>query len=193
MKTSITSVLLLAPLALAVSTFPNYPTRNGKECSVSVENSGVTIGLEPVEDVTQQMKYFGAKLAKKGFIPVLVVIENRMDSNSVIFDKSKVTLGPAESTIPAAKTGSGEGKAMAVGFFPFFGGFAAAQEISDASHIQTNLVMKELQSTTISAGASVQGFLYIPATTKHGRQKISVRIPVAKAGTGEVINFDLVF
>lgn len=193
MKASLISVLLVAPLALSLSTFPNYPTKHGRDCPVSAENGGVTIGLEPVEDVNEQMKYFGAKLAKKGFVPVLVVIENRMDSNSIIFDKSKVTIGQAESNIPAAKTGSGAGKAMAVGFFPFFGALAAAQEISDASHIQTNLVMKELQSTTISAGASVQGFLYVPATTKHGRQKISLRIPVAKAGAEEAINFDLVF
>jgi hypothetical protein len=122
----------------------------------------VVIGLEPVENSQTQKNYFRTDLAKNGFLPVFLVIENGTSANSVIFDKTKVTYGPADSTISAPQTGSGAGKARALSAIPFFGALAEAQVISDASQIQENLLKKEIQSTTLSPGASAHGFLYIP-------------------------------
>ena len=116
-----------------------------------------------------------------------------MRSNSVIFDKSKVTYGDASSALAAPRTGSGAGKALALSAIPFIGAFAGTQAIADAAQIQHNLMKKELQSSTISPGKSVHGFLYIPTASKSSREKITLRIPINKAGTDEVLDLDLVF
>jgi hypothetical protein len=187
------SILLAVSLASAVSAFPDYPGKQPKECVVLAEKSGIAIGLEPVESVQAQKTYFGVDLAKKGFIPVFVVVENGVGSDSVIFDKSKVAYGDAASALVAPRTGLRTGKVIALSAVPFFGGFAAAQELADAAQIQQNLMKKELQSSTISPGESVHGFLYIPGKGGSSRAKIALRVPISKAGTDEVLDFDLVF
>jgi hypothetical protein len=193
MKAAFLSIFLLAPLVLAVTTFPDYPAKHAKECLVSVENQGVTVGLEPIVTVQEQKTYFGVNLTKKRFVPVFVVIENGMSINSAIFDKSKVTYGATTSSLSAPQTGTGTDKALAFSLIPFFGGFAGAQSISDATRIQDNLIEKQIQSTTISPGASARGFFYIPIGNNSSREKIALRIPIGKAGTDEDINLELMF
>jgi hypothetical protein len=193
MKAVCISILLAASLASAVSAFPDYPRKQAKECRVLAEKSGIVIGLEPVESVQTQRTYFGVDLAKKGFVPVFVVIENGTRSDSLIFDKSRVTYGDAASALAAPRTGTGAGKALALSAIPLIGGFAGTQAIADAAQIQHNLMKKEVQSTTISPGKSVHGFLYIPGTSKSSREKITLRIPISKAGTDEDLDLDLVF
>ena len=193
MKAACISIFLTAPLAFTVFAFPDYPAKPAKDCRVTAERSGVVIGLDPIETSVEQKMYFGAELARKGFIPVFVVIENGMSSDSAIFDKGKVTYGSAASTLSSVKTGTGAGKALVLSAIPFFGGFAGAQAISEASQIQNNLLKKELQSATLSPGTSTHGFLYIPINKNAPREKIALRVAVTKSGTDETFDLDFVF
>jgi hypothetical protein len=193
MRVTFVYILLLVPLAIALATFPDYPARRAKECAVSAENTGVVIGLETVETSEAQKMYFGANLVKNGFVPVFVVIENGMSSNSVIFDKTKVTYGVLASALPIPQPGSIGGKTVALSAIPFAGGFAAARVISSDLQVRANLLEKELQSTTISPGKSVHGFLYVPSKNKSSREKIRLQIPVGKAGTDDTLDLGLDF
>jgi len=193
MKAIFVTILLFVPLAIADASFPHYPAKRAKECAVSAENADVVVGLETVETSEAQKTYFGANLVKNGFVPVFVVIENGMSSSSVIFDKTKVTYGPSASALPVAQTASIAGKTFAVAAIPFAGGFAAARVISSDLEVRANLLEKELQSTTISPGKSVRGFLYVPVKNKVSREKIRLQITVAKAGTDDTLDFGLDF
>lgn len=191
---SVFLVFFLVPFALAVTTFADYPQKLAKECRVSGEKDGVVVGLDPVDDRKAEDQFFGANLAKKGFVAVFVVIENGPDSESRIFDTSKITYGAANSKLTIVKTGSITGKALALSAIPFAGGFIAAQETSDFLRIQHNVLEKEIRSTTISAGASARGFVYVPIPQEgKGREKMTLQIPIGKSGTDEVANFTLAF
>jgi hypothetical protein len=63
--------------------FSEYPARLAQECPISTQEPGVTIGLAPVENSKTQPTYFHADLTKKGFVPVLVVIEKRNGSRQL--------------------------------------------------------------------------------------------------------------
>jgi hypothetical protein len=186
-------IFLLLSLTSAVTTFPDYPIKRARECPVSAENIGVVVGLEPVESSQAQEIYFHVELAKKGFVPVFLVIENGTSTNSFIIDKTMVTYGISDFTISTPLTESGAGKAIALSAIPFVGPFAGAKIISGASQIQQNLMKKEIQSTTLSPGASVHGFLYVPIPRKNPRGKITLRVPISKAGTNEHFDLNLVF
>jgi hypothetical protein len=172
MKAAAISSLFVVSLAFAITTFPDYPVKHAKECLITVEKTGISVGLEPVDNTQAQQTYFGTSLTKKRFVPVFVVIENGDGSNSLLFDKTKVTYGAALA-LTAAQTGSGFVKSAALSAIPFFGHFAAAQTISNASQIQSNLIRKELQSTTLPPGTSAHGFLYVPSVNSP-RGKIAI-------------------
>jgi hypothetical protein len=184
-------VFLLAVSSL--QSFPDYPARPAKECPVSSQKLGVTIGLEPVESSEAQQTYFHSDLAKKGFVPVLVVIENGRAADSLIFDKAKVTYGPADSAPSIPPAAPGAAKMIAVAAIPVLGVLASAQMISDISEVRQNLLRKEIRSTTLSPGTPTRGFLYLAIPKKTPRGKIALRVPIAKAGTDETFEINLVF
>ena len=177
----------------AASKLPDYPETAARKCLVSSENGGITIGLTPVEDPQDQKTYFHANLARKGFVPVFFVIENRTSTNVLLFDKTRITYGPASSAVPTTQLGPGAGKMVALSLIPIAGPLAAAQIVSAAALIRQNLMKKEIQSTTLSPGASAHGFLYIPIPKRAPRGKIALRVPLGKAATNETFDLNLVF
>lgn len=193
MKAAGFSIVFVVSLALAASVFKDYPPKQAKECAVWTENGSVTAGLDPIETLKLQKEYFGTDLSRKGFLPVFVVIENSNSSRSMIFDKTKVRLDDSTSSLATAETGMGLGKAFAWSTVPFLGTFAAGHVVSEASQIQTNLIKKELQSTTLSPGFTVRGFLYLPIPAKGARNNTALRLPVRDARTDEIINLYLTF
>jgi hypothetical protein len=71
--------------------------------------------------------------------------------------------------------------------------FAAVYMISDATHVQQNILKKEVQSKTLSPGESTSGFLYIPVPKNAPQQKTRLRVTITMAGTDEPLVLDLVF
>ena len=179
--------------AYGQSTFPDYPAKPAGEYSASTQTAGLTIGAEPVDDVEEQKNYFHTEFSKKGFVPVFLVIQNGSNGDNFLFDKAKVRYGPADNGVSTPKEGSKAGQSLALAAIPFVGLFASLKVIQNASEVQQNFVRKELQSTTLSSGASASGFLYIPVPKNTPREKIHLSVPITKAGTDETYVLDLVF
>ena len=55
-------VLSLAPAVYTAEKFPDYPVRPAGDYAVTAEKAGLTIGVQPVEDLKDQMTYFDAQL-----------------------------------------------------------------------------------------------------------------------------------
>lgn len=193
--------ICLFSLALAVPAadkYADYPVRSAASYATTAANSGLTIGLEPVEDLKDQKTYFDTELTPKGFIPVFLVIENKSKDDSFIFDKSAVTYGPAGSGAATPNLHSKVRDNTAVGVVAGLTmptAFIAVAKINHASHIQANILKKELQSTTLSPAASAHGFLYVPVPERGPREKIHLRIPVTRIGSqgSEPLVLDLIF
>jgi len=192
--------LSLIPLSCLADMSPDYPTRQARDCTVSVEKAGFAIGVQPVEDLKEQETYFHTKLAPKGFVPVFIVMQNGSSADSFLFDKTKITYGPAESTVSTPETRSKTGKGIAIASVATLSGvvtpagmLVAMKLFSNASHVQQNILKKELQSKTLSPGGSAHGFLYVPVLKNVPREKIHLRVPIARAGTDEPLVLDLVF
>jgi len=176
--------------------FPDYPVRKAGEYAVTAEKAGLTIGVQPVEDLREQKTYFHTELTPKGFIPVFIVMQNGSNADSFLFDKTRVTYGAADSSVstPEARSKAGEGIAIAsLATVSLVGGFVAVKLISNASWVQENILKKELQSKTLSAGTSAHGFLYVSVPKNAPRQKIHLQVPVTRTGTDETLVLDLVF
>ena len=190
-----TIIALLSTIAAAnaATPFPVYPVRPAHDYAISAEAAPLTVGVAPVEDPLEQKNYFRADLAHMGFVPVFVVIQNASSADSYMFDKMKVTFGPADSSVTTPKTGSKGGEALALSAIPFVGLFPALKVVRNATEVQQNVLLQELQSTTLSPGASAHGFLYIPVPKNATRQKIHLHIPIGKSGSAESLALDLVF
>ena len=185
--------LSLVPPVYAASTFPDYPVIRASDYAVSTQTTGLTIGVKTVENLKEQETYFHTELTPKGFVPVFVVIQNGSSGDSFLFDKTKVTYGPADSSASTPKLGSKAGESLVVAAVPFVGLFAALKIISNVSQVQQNLLKKEVQSTTLSPGTSTHGFLYIPVPKDAPREKLHLRVPITRAGADEAFVLDLVF
>lgn len=97
-----TKIICLLSLALAVTAadkYADYPVHPAASYAITAADSGLTIGLEAVEDLRDQKIYFDTELTPKGFIPVFLVMENKSKDDSFIFDRSAVTYGPRNTKI----------------------------------------------------------------------------------------------
>jgi hypothetical protein len=159
------------------------------DCAVSTEKAGFAVGVQPVEDLKEQETYFHAQLARRGFIPVFIVMRNGSNGESFLFNKTEIAYGPADSNLlPTPNLSTGSAKFLLLG-----GGVLGMMAVRDASQVQENILKQELQSKTLSPGGSAHGFLYIPVPKNAPRQKIRLRVPITRADTGETFVLDLVF
>jgi len=189
-------VLSLVQPGYAADKFPDYPVRPAGDYAVKVEKSGLTIGVQPVEDLKEQKTYFNTELTPKGFVPVFVVIQNGSTDDSFLFDKTGVTYGPADSSVSTPKTGDKAAQVVAIGSLAALsmaGMLVAIKLASNASKVQENVLKKELQSRTLSAGTSTHGFLYVPVPKNAPREKIRLHVPITSASAGETMAMDLIF
>jgi len=182
-------VLSLGTPAYTSDKFPDYPVHPAGDYAVKAEKDGVIVGVEPVENIKEQKTYFDTDLAAKGFVPVFIVVQNQSSENSFLFEKSNVGYtGISKNSTPDA--GSKVGVSMAaVGM----GGLIAMKLITNATHIQQNLLKKEVQSKTLSPGTSVHGFLYIRVPKEGPRQKIHLQVPITKSDTSQTFVLNLLF
>jgi hypothetical protein len=183
-NTRLLSLLLVAVVWLVAATFPNYPSRPPRECAVSAESGGVVVGAQPMLDPADQQTYFHMKL--KGLVPVFIAIQNGSKGDSFIFDKANVKSGPAETGVASPDVTKSRGRQAA-------GVFVSPLFITHDFKNQQNLLKQEVQSTTLSPGASTHGFLYLPVSNGVTGQKMQLRVVLVKAGSGETSFIDLSF
>ena len=194
----IISLLSLALAVYAADKYADYPVHPAASYAITTGNSGLTIGLEPLEDLKDQKTYFDTELSTKGFIPVFLVMENKSKDESFIFDMSAVTYGPVDSSAATPNLHSKIRDNTALGVLASLDtitAFVAMAKVNHASHIQANILKKELQSTTLSPAASAHGFFYVPVPKSGPREKIRLRIPVTRTGSqgSESLALDLIF
>jgi hypothetical protein len=182
--------------AYAAPRFADYPPRKASECAFKAAKSGLIVGVQPVEDLGDQKSYFSSDLKQKGFIPVYVVIENQSSEDSFLFDKTgvKIGVGVAPGSGPDVSSKSVETLQVvsALAISPV-GIIVGAKLAKDEALVQTNLLKKEVQSKTLSPGASTSGFLYLPVPKTGTRQPIRLKIFVTRSGDDEPFSLDFDF
>src|SRR5208283_5205973 len=89
-------VLAMVPSAYAANKFPDYPVRQAGDYAVTTQMDGVTIGVQPVEDLNDQKTYFNTELTPKGFVPIFIVIQNGSKGDSFVFDKTSIRYGSVD-------------------------------------------------------------------------------------------------
>jgi hypothetical protein len=189
-------VLLLAGSLYAADQWPDYPVRAIGDYPNSMTTGGLTIAVEPLEDQKAQKTHFNTEFGKKGFLPVLVVIQNASNSDSFLIAKDKITYGFADGALstPEAKSKAGSivgGASLAA--LSLGGAVFAMKLISNATKVQQNILKKELQSNTLSPGASTHGFLYVPVPKEGSRARLLLRFLVARVGSDETLSVELQF
>jgi hypothetical protein len=168
MTGTLVALSLVQPVT-AAHKFPDYPVRPAGDYAVKTEKSGLTLGVQPVEDLKDQETFFDTKLTPKGFLPVFVVIENESSVDSFLFEKTNV------------------------GYAGVSNGSKANAGTTFGTEVQENILKKGIQSRTLSPGTSVHGFLYIPVPKKGPREKIHLQVPITKAATRETYVLNLYF
>ncbi|HUA97105.1 MAG TPA: hypothetical protein VMA34_02110 [Terracidiphilus sp.] len=161
--------------------FPDFPVRQPGNYSISAQQDEVSVGLDPVESVQDQLTYFHTALSPKGFLPVFVVVHNGSKLDSLLLDKSGISYGLDKEIGSGPKENTAGQKAAIVSsaFIPFIGGFISLGMAEDASGVKQNLILQELQSETLSPGDTAHGFLYIPIPKKGPLPKIQIQVPIA--------------
>lgn len=189
-------ILSLAQSAFAGSKFADYPPRKAGECPIKANKSGLVVGIQPVEDLKDQRNYFSSDLKQKGFVPVYIVIENQSAEDSFLFDKTAVKMGvgaaPGAGPNASSKTAETVEVVSVVAISPI-GIIIGLKLLKDEASVQTNLLKKEVQSKTLSPGASTSGFLYLPVPKNGPRQPILLKISVTRSGDDEPIGLDFNF
>jgi len=174
----------------AAQRFPDYPVHPAGEYAVKVAKAGVVIAGEPVWEVEQQKKYFGANLRARGYLPVLLVIENAPQADEFLFDYSAVGLGenPDLDGKSAKKTANSKTSGGVIDLTLL----KADGSLKDVG-IRENLVKRHIRSTTLGPGSTVRGFVYIPVSAQGERTPIHLQVPLTNAKSGEIEVFNITF
>lgn len=166
------------------------------------ERAGMVVAVQPVTDRAELDAWFKSNLAAKGVLPVLVMVENRSSSGSVILGKEKVYLADSQDgatqaqqhgTVASPSAGVATA-AVGAALISLPGTLAGMKMASDAMVIEHNLVDKELFSRTLGPGQEAHGFAYFqfpkgaPITPNH---RIVVDLLNPKSGESLRFDFDL--
>ena len=193
---SVIMILSLAELAHAGPKFADYPPRKASECAFKSDKLGLVVGIQPIEDLNDQKNYFSSDLKQKGFIPIYIVIEDQSSSDSFLFDKSSIKVGvgvaPGAGPNVASKSVETLQVVSALAISPV-GIIIGAKLAKDEAAVQTNLVKKEVRSSTLSPGASISGFLYLPVPKGAVRQPIHLKFLITRSGDDDPFALDFDF
>ncbi len=190
-------MLFTMALSCIAASFPEYPVKPVAGYDGVVTKSGLAVAVVPVEDPEDQHKYFGMDLKSKGYVPVLLVIENQTSGDSFLLGKEGLMYSPAGrsgSALADPSRPSKTDKALVVtSYFGVYGIMASAMA-SKSKVLRQNILKSELQSTTLSPGTSAHGFIFVPGHWRNSlRDKINLTIPLTLSRTGEAVIMDLTF
>ena len=165
--------------------FPDYPVRPASEYPNKAVAGSITVAAEAVEDPAQQKTYFNTHFNSRGYLPVLLVIQNGSPTDTYLFDRSAVGLAD-----PGELTGKGAHKTESL----LSSGGTIDLSLTgkdDVTNVRENLMKKEVRSKTLSPGSSVSGFIYVPVPRDAPRSKIHLQVPVTNTQSGEITVLNL--
>ena len=167
--------------------FAEYPIPKANECTQSAHQDEVYVCLKAMDSDADQITYFHTALSSNGFLPLLVVVQNKSTSKSLLVNKGAISYGLADpGNAHLRKDTTGEKVAVTtMSAIPVFGAFIAMGVAKDVSQVKQNLMLRELQSGTLSPGETMHGFLYVPIPKKGTRPTIHLQFPIAWAGSDQ--------
>ena len=176
-------------------TFPDYPVPQPSHCAIHEQQKDVSVGLELMESPQDQMTYFHTALGTHGFLPVLIVIHNRSNSDSLLLEKDGISYAPDQAGKTKLHENSGGQKTAIVttAFIPIIGPFISMGVEKQTSEVMQNLLLRQLQSETISPGSTVSGFVYVAIPKKGPRPNMWMQVPVGWAGSDRTSVLKLAF
>jgi len=145
------------------------------EYPLAAEVGGLRLAASPLADEAGQARLFGARLAAKGILPILIVAENRSPEASFVLSGERVVLRvratgaaiPPADRNQAADPAGGQAlsilaaPAMFLGLLPgFLLLFNGSAMVSDATVVREGMAWNQLYVRTLSPGATTWGFVY---------------------------------
>lgn len=190
------SLLFLGPALAFAASFPEYPVKAAKQYPGVQQKSGLVAAAVALESGKEQRKYFGADLQSRGYIPVLLVVENHDPDASYLFRIEAIVYTPAGqngSILPEFANAKGVENALAVasvasGILSSLTYAAAAKR----TELRFHLVESELRSATLSPGRTVHGFVFVPWRRNGGAgRRATLTLPFAASDATEALTIDL--
>lgn len=153
---------------------PLYNPTSGGSNFIKKKARNIEVAIEPFDEASKIVKYFGTDLLSNGIYPFYIVIRNGNDK-SILIDNSTFSLSLA--TEPENKTAGQGGNLVdgtaalsattvgAVLLSPIIM-LAGAKSLSDSTTINYTFNRNKLHPTTVSPNQSVEGFIYFPIKGK---------------------------
>jgi len=180
-----------------VSAFPDYPVHPAMSYQRHVEQDGVIVAIHPVEQASEQKKYFDVNLSRRGILPIFVVIGNHNSQSSVLVSKEDIglyarTQGVSEDMLPSGAAAKGFQVAGCVLISVPILAIASAIE-ANAENIKYNFRVKELTDQMLSHKESTSGFVYFRLPDKNAPLEdiIAVRLRMLPSKEYKEFLFDL--
>ena len=192
------AVLFLVRLpANAEKKFPPYPVHSAREYTLSREESGIVVALDPLFEKETQKTFLGANLLSKGVLAVQVIVENSPARGSLMIRKDHIRYGLDDGVAleraggPAIRSNTGAGVALAgAALISLPAMFVGLKMIANATVVQQHLLVCELRSQTVAEGKTASGFIFVPVGPGSATaRKVGILIPLITGNDGTELNF----
>jgi hypothetical protein len=184
------AALSLVASSFAAPRFPDYPVKAAREYSAKVSKAGILVAVEPVWEIEQEKKYFDANLRARGYVPVLLVIEDASPTDEFLFDYSAIGLPDGSEVV--GKSAKRTANSKTSGGIIDLTLLKTDSSLKDVA-IRENLIKRHIRSTTLGPGSTARGFVYIPVSSEGAPTPIHLQIPLTNAKSGEIEVFDITF
>ena len=193
---------------LQISKYPDQPVE--KYPYTISEMDALAVAVDPIVDNEESTKYFDVDLLTNGILPVRVAIENRSASASYVIDKDRFALLDMRTTgawsmiEKVDSENAGEGLIWASipfillippGVIPYAILMSIGTQINLNANVRRHdFVVNELQTTTLSPGERISGFVYFPFPNGDVTQiQPKIHLEALNLGTHEWRGMDLPF
>jgi len=173
--------------AKAAPRYPDYPIKPISEYTHHQVDNGVAVAVHAIRQRDEVKTYFGADLVARGFLPVLIVVENQSEDASYMVSPKDFAYASGEGVdeLRARPDHLGRGTAAgvvggvsAVAISPV-GLLVSGAMVVHSSKLSHNLKSKEFRTRSISPNRpSASGFIYVPVPKKDRDHRVLVRLTV---------------
>lgn len=153
---------------------PLYNPTSEENNFIKKKSQNIEVAIEPFDEPSKIVKYFGTDLLSNGIYPIYIVIKNGNDK-SILIDNSTFSLSLA--TEPGKNTAGRGGELVdgtvalgattvgAILLSPILM-LAGAKSFSDSTAINYTFNRNKLHPATVSPSQSIEGFIYFPIKDK---------------------------